>query len=52
MKRDREIDDLYICRERIEAILKEYNCTIETDDYHSVWLRDKDTDETTGIIND
>ncbi len=37
--------DLEECRDKINAILREYNCSVETDDYHWVWLRDKDTDE-------
>ena len=44
-----EKEDLYLCKERIEAILREFNCVIATDDYHSAWIRDKDTNETIGI---
>ena len=49
MKTNKTDSDLEKCRKKIEALLEEYNCTIETDDYHSVWMRDKDTQETTGI---
>jgi len=38
--------DLEICKSKILALLCEYNCSIETDDYHWCWLRDHDTDET------
>ena len=41
--------DLEECKERINAILREFNCSIETDDYHWAWLRDNDTNETVGI---
>jgi hypothetical protein len=48
-KHEEEKDDLHVCKERIREILKEFNCEIETDDYHSAWIRDKDTNETTGV---
>ena len=41
--------DLEECKNKIKALLLEYNCTIETDDYHSCWMRDNDTDETVGM---
>lgn len=41
--------DIEICKIKIKAILEEYNCDIETEDYHWCWLRDKDTDETLGL---
>ena len=40
--------DLEECRDKIRMILREYNCSLETDDYHWVWLRDNDTNETLG----
>lgn len=53
MKKRNEEDlakqDLYECKRKIKAILAEYNCQIETDPYHSCWLYDLDTDETTEI---
>lgn len=48
-KKEIEEDDLYKCRREIMAVLREYNCVIESDDYHSAWLRDKDTYETTSV---
>ena len=52
MKKEKELlTDLEVCREKIIALLKEYNCVIETDDYHFCWLRDKDTNETVGGIS-
>tara|TARA_R110002167_G_scaffold23542_5_gene83680 strand:- start:188 stop:379 length:192 start_codon:yes stop_codon:yes gene_type:complete len=44
-----ERSDLEECKAKIAALLKEYNCTIETDDYAGCWMRDKDTDETIGM---
>jgi len=41
--------DLEVCKEKIELLLTEYNCVIETDDYHSAWLRDEDTNHTVGF---
>ena len=38
--------DLEECMGKINAILKEFNCSIGTDDYHWAWLRDNDTGET------
>ena len=50
MKQEKEREnDIYECKRKIKAILSEYNCTIETDDCHSAWIRDYDTDQTTGI---
>jgi hypothetical protein len=49
MKNKEEISDLEICKRKIKAILIEYNCSIETDDYHWCWLRDNDTDETISL---
>lgn len=48
-RKPEEVSDIEECRKRILAILDEYNCRIETDDYHSAWLRDIDTDETLGF---
>lgn len=41
--------DLEECKDKINAVLREYNCVIETDDYHWAWLRDNDINETVGI---
>ena len=41
--------DLEVCRDKIELILTEYNCVIESDDWHSAWLRDEDTNVTVGF---
>lgn len=41
--------DVEELRDKINTLLREYNCVIETDDYHSAWLRDKDTGETVGF---
>ncbi len=42
--------DLERCKRRINAVLKEFNCVLESgDDYSWVLLRDRDTDETTGM---
>ena len=51
MKRtdENKITDLEECKRKIQDILREYNCTIETDDYAGLWMRDKDTDETIGM---
>ena len=50
MKKEKdERSDLEECKAKIAALLKEYNCTIETDDYAGCWMRDKDTDETIGM---
>lgn len=46
-----EISDLEVCKRKIRAILAEYNCAIETDDFAWVGLRDKDTGETTGLLS-
>lgn len=38
--------DLEKCKAKIDAILQDYNCSIETDDYCLARLRDNDTNET------
>lgn len=49
-RKPEEINDLEECKRRIEALLREYNCEMmSADEWHSVLIRDKDTDETTGI---
>ena len=50
-KRNIKKEDLYLCAEEVTAVLRKYNCVIETDDYCARWIRDKDTNETTGIVN-
>ena len=44
-----ERTDIYAAKEKILAICKEYNVSIEWEDYTSCWLYDKDTEETTGF---
>lgn len=48
MKRNpEEIRDIEICKKKIEAILKEYNCGLmSADEWHHVLIYDKDTNET------
>ena len=41
--------DLETAKERIMSICREFNVAIKTDDWHGCWLRDKDSDETTGL---
>jgi len=48
-KKDDGHNDIDECRRKILALLDEYNCAIETDDYHYAWLRDNDTMETVGF---
>jgi len=49
-KRDTtEVRDIEECKRKIKEILVEYNCEIQTDDWHFAWLYDKDTEETSGI---
>lgn len=48
-KKKEDKSDLEECRRKILNMLDEYNCVIETDDYHWSWIRDKDTDETMDI---
>lgn len=55
MKRENREDkpsDLELCKEKVIALLKEYNCAIETDDYAALWMRDRDTNETVGMRGD
>lgn len=52
-KKNREkVKDVEECRDKINEILKEYNCTLlSSDEWHSVIIRDNDTnDETGGFI--
>ena len=46
-----EPDDLYICKNKIEKILRKYNCELVTEDYDGLWLRDRDTDREISISN-
>lgn len=47
-KHDRS--DLEECKERIQQLLREYNCELcSTYDYSSIFLRDKDTDERSSL---
>ncbi|WNA16089.1 hypothetical protein XaC1_446 [Xanthomonas phage XaC1] len=40
-------EDLQECMDKIQEILEEYNCEIDSSyDYSHAFLRDKDTDET------
>ncbi len=48
---DEKVKDIDICMEKIRQILKEYNCEIQTDDYHNAWLHDNDTGITLGNFN-
>ena len=41
--------DLEKCRTIILLLLDEYNCSIESDDFHWAWLRDNDTREIIGL---
>ena len=43
-----DVKDIDICMSKIKQILKEYNCAIQTDDYHNAWLHDNDTGCTVG----
>lgn len=45
----KEITDLEECKRKINNILDEYNCRIESDGYLLAWLRDLDTDQKIGI---
>ena len=49
MKDHKTPTDLETCKRKILALLAEYNCSIETDDFAWVGLRDNDTHETTGL---
>lgn len=41
--RSRDIDE---CKEKIQKLLREYNCELcTTYDYSNIYMRDKDTDE-------
>lgn len=49
-KKRLDISDLEICRRKIEATLKEYNCELmSADEWHHVLIYDKDTNKTLGI---
>lgn len=50
-KSPEEKSDIEECRDKINALLKEYNCSIATEDYCGLWLFDKDTRETLGGLN-
>lgn len=41
--------DVEELRDKIKALLLEYNCALETEDYSGLWLRDKDTGEIVGM---
>lgn len=45
-------EDLEECRDKISALLKEYNCRlISADEYSEVLLLDRDTDKIIGKLN-
>jgi predicted transcriptional regulator len=49
-KNKKRITDLEECRDKIESLLREYNCElISADEWHQVLIRDNDTDETKGF---
>ncbi len=49
-KKPMKEDDLYVCKRKIEALLVEFNCVIESaDQWHSVILTDSDTGDSTNI---
>lgn len=48
-QKEDESNDIEICKLKIQAVLREYNCEIQTDDYHHAWLYDNDTQETASI---
>ncbi len=48
-RKNNEINNFEECKRKITSLLFEYNCTIESDDYHWSWLRDNDTDKTIGF---
>ncbi len=52
-KRNRKpLSDIEECKLKIKNILSEYNCYLmSADEWHSVLLVDKDTDETEGDLN-
>ncbi len=47
MRKDRRLRDIEVCRDKIRAMLKEYNCDlISAEEYHGVLIIDLDTHET------
>ena len=48
-KPENKKSDLEIAKEKILDVCREFNVAIEWEDYENCWLRDKDTDETTGF---
>lgn len=48
----RKVSDVEECRNKIKAILEEYNCSIHScDDWSGIYMIDNDTQETTAKIN-
>jgi len=48
-----ETVDLYICKEKIKALLREFNCSLMDGDEGSyIILMDNDTLETTNALSD
>lgn len=52
MKRENTKRDIEICKDKIKAILEEYNCCLmSADEYSHVLLYDNDSYETVGKLN-
>ena len=52
MKRENTKRDIEICKDKIKAILGEYNCRLmSADEYSHVLLYDEDSYETVGKLN-
>jgi hypothetical protein len=51
MRKDKKpLTDIEICRNKIKALLEEYNCELwSADEYSHVLIYDKDTQETKGF---
>jgi hypothetical protein len=51
MRKDKKpLTDIEICRNKIEELLNEYNCSLmSADEYSHVLIYDKDTQETKGF---
>ena len=49
-KKTDDVSDIDVCKDRIQSILREFNCSIiASDDYCWPLLLDLDTEETTDI---
>ncbi len=45
-KKEEDPSDIDECKEKIQQLLREYNCELcSTYDYSNIYMRDKDTDE-------